>query len=267
MSNMLKFKSDSLCQFDAFGFTQDEQTQLDDAKRNIFFLLKNESHNLFLIGNELARVRDLYAKRGAKGEGFKQWCEEEFAMSRKSAYRFIQIYETFSQYEAGITLTQMMGKSALYLVTSGTTPKAARAEIIQRIARSEKITHEIALEIVNRHKNKHKRLSPIQLFEKIRLALSQWEARRERAQKNLDATPADIDPEAHERYAREVADANTSIKCLQFVIALFASLKKGQDIPLINGELAEFGIEIEEMPERWGEFDIEIESLNNLVSN
>ena len=246
-------------------FNQDEQAQLDEAKRNIAFLLKNESHNLYLIGKELARVRDLYAKRGAKGEGFKKWVEDEFAMSRKSAYRFIQIYETFSKYEAGITLTQMMGKSALYLVTSGTTPKAARAEIISRIARNEKITHEIALEIVNRHKGKHKRLSPTQLFTKIQLAITQWEARRERAQKNLDATLADIDPEAHAKYAQEVADANTSITCLQFVLKLFASLKKGQDIPLFNGELAEFGIELEEiaMPERWGEFDIEIEDVSN----
>ena len=265
MSNTLKFKTDSLRQIDAFGFTQDEQTQLDDAKRNIAFLLKNESHNLYLIGKELARVRDLYAKRGAKGEGFKKWVEDEFAMSRKSAYRFIQIFETFSRYEAGITLTQMMGKSALYLITSGTTPKAARAEIISRIARNEKITHEIALEIVNRHKGKHKRLSPTQLFAKIQLAITQWETRREQAQRNLDLTPADIDPERHAKYAQDVADANTSIKCLQFVIALFASLKKGQDIPLINGELAEFGIDIEEiaMPERWGEFDIEIEDVSN----
>lgn len=253
---------------DAFSFTQEEQAQLDEAKRNISFLLKNEAHNLFLIGKELARVRDLYAKRGAKGEGFKKWIEDEFAMSRKSAYRFIQIYETFSHYEAGITLTQMMGKSALYLVTSGTTPKAARAEIIQRIARNEKITHETALEIVNRHKGKSRRLTPVALIAKIREALTQWEERRDKAQAKVNAPDAENLDQYYDENVKELQKATLTISNLQFVLKLFAFLKNGQETLLINGELDEFAIDIEdlEMPERWGEFDIEIESTN-LVSN
>lgn len=253
---------------DAFSFTQEEQDQLNEAKRNISFLLKNEANNLFLIGKELARVRDLYAKRGAKGEGFKKWCEDEFAMSRKSAYRFIQIYETFSQYEAGITLTRMMGKSALYLVTSGTTPKAARAEIIQRIARNEKITHELALEIVNRHKGKQKRLSPKALIAKIKEALMQWEERRDKAQAKVNAPDAENIDQYYDENVKELQKATLTISNLQFVLKLFAFMRTGQEVLLINGELDEFAIDIEdiEMPERWSEFDIDIEPIN-IVSN
>jgi len=96
--------------------------------------LKRSAQDIWEIGQKLADVRS----RLKHGQ-FEAWLKAEFNWSRRTAYNFISVYETFDQCA---NLAQLdIATSALYLLAAPSTPETIKEEYIQRAQKGETITH------------------------------------------------------------------------------------------------------------------------------
>jgi len=102
------------------------------------------------IGEILYRCRDRLAHN--KAGGFEGWCQTEFGWGKSTAYRFIQVYESFGNRP---NLGQLdIRQSALYLLASPSTPEPVRQEMIDRAEAGETVTHNDIKEAKDRNKKK-----------------------------------------------------------------------------------------------------------------
>ncbi|MEO1296507.1 MAG: site-specific DNA-methyltransferase, partial [Cyanobacteria bacterium J06636_16] len=70
---------------------------------------------------------------------FVAWLEAEFEWTPRTAYNFINVFETFRDFEKFSKIDA--AASALYLLAAPSTPQEVRDEFLQRALSGEKITH------------------------------------------------------------------------------------------------------------------------------
>ncbi len=97
--------------------------------------LKRSAQDIWEIGQKLFEVRS----KLAYGQ-FDSWLKAEFGWSRRTAYNFVKVYEAFPE---RATVAQVsIAASALYQLSSPSTPKKVREDFIQRAKDGEKITRQ-----------------------------------------------------------------------------------------------------------------------------
>jgi DNA modification methylase len=108
--------------------------------------LRRSAQDIWEIGQKLAEVRSQL------GHGpFDMWLKAEFNWSRRTAYNFISVYETFG---TRANLAQLdIATSALYLLAAPSTPKKVREEYLQRAEEGEKITHKDLQDTIQKEKS------------------------------------------------------------------------------------------------------------------
>ena len=97
--------------------------------------LRRSAQDIWEIGQKLFEVRSQLAYGN-----FDNWLKAEFGWSRRTAYNFIKVYEAFPE---RATVAQVsIAASALYQLSSPSTPEKVRNELIQRAKDGEKITRQ-----------------------------------------------------------------------------------------------------------------------------
>ena len=97
--------------------------------------LKRSAQDIWEIGQKLFEVRSQLAYGN-----FDNWLKAEFGWSRRTAYNFIKVYEAFP--ECATVAQVSIAASALYQLSSPSTPQKVRNELIQRAKDGEKITRQ-----------------------------------------------------------------------------------------------------------------------------
>jgi Protein of unknown function (DUF3102) len=105
--------------------------------------LQRSAQDIWEIGQRLADVR-AQLKHGQ----FDVWLKAEFGWSRRTAYNFINVYETFQE---RANLAQIdIATSALYLLAAPSTPQEVRDEYLQQAQQGKKVTHKGLRETLER---------------------------------------------------------------------------------------------------------------------
>lgn len=107
------------------------------------------------VGKELVEARN--ELRHNKSGGFEGWVTLEFGWSRRTAYNFISVYESFGNCANFAQLE--IADSALYLLAPAS--EVARNDAIERAEAGEKITYNIARDIIDAHKPLQPSSSPV----------------------------------------------------------------------------------------------------------
>ncbi|MBE9212899.1 DUF3102 domain-containing protein [Plectonema cf. radiosum LEGE 06105] len=122
--------------------------------------LQRSAQDIWEIGQRLADVR-AQLKHGQ----FDAWLKAEFGWSRRTAYNFINVYETFGE---RANLAQIdIATSALYLLAAPSTPQNVREEYLLKAKEGEKITHKELRSHIEQKKHKstlqteHKDYTPV----------------------------------------------------------------------------------------------------------
>jgi len=108
--------------------------------------LQRSAQDIWEIGQKLADVRS----RLKHGQ-FDAWLKAEFNWSRRTAYNFISVYETFG---TRANLAQLdIATSALYLLAAPSTPQTIKEEYIKRAQNGETVTHKNLQKAINSEKS------------------------------------------------------------------------------------------------------------------
>ena len=96
--------------------------------------LQHSAQDIWEVGKRLAEVRGCL-----KYGQFDSWLKAEFGWSRRTAYNFINVYETFQE---RAKLAQLnIATSALYLLAAPSTPPEVRDGFLNRAKEGKKVTH------------------------------------------------------------------------------------------------------------------------------
>ena len=143
--------------------------------------LRRTAQDIWEIGQRLANVRD-HLQHGQ----FDAWLKAEFGWSRRTAYNFVNVYESFGEQA---TLGELdIATSALYLLAAPSTPKSVRQEYLEKAQSGEKLTHK-----------------------DLKQALKGTKSKKTKSKKSADASPLSTDtdttagPEIVAVIARETA--------------------------------------------------------------
>jgi hypothetical protein len=119
-----------------YDILESEQRSLVQQKtKEIKARLKRSAQDIWEIGQKLSEVRSQLAYGH-----FDKWLKAEFGWSRRTAYNFIKVYEAFPE---RATIAQVsIAASALYQLSSPSTPKEVKEEFIKKAKDGEKITRE-----------------------------------------------------------------------------------------------------------------------------
>jgi hypothetical protein len=93
---------------------------------------------LMRIAERLAAAHKLHRHNRDEG-GFEGWVEKRLTMSRKTAYRLLDVHKQFGGYES-VSQWHTLPRSVLYLLAAPSTPEVAREEAIERIEAGERLT-------------------------------------------------------------------------------------------------------------------------------
>ncbi|NJL61676.1 MAG: DUF3102 domain-containing protein [Methylacidiphilales bacterium] len=120
--------------FDYEVLTPEQRSQLQQWTMEIREQLRRTAQDIWEIGQRLAEVR-AQLKHGQ----FDAWLKAEFGWSRRTAYNFINVYETFGN---RANLAQIdIATSALYLLAAPSTPEKFREQYIDEAKTGKRITH------------------------------------------------------------------------------------------------------------------------------
>ncbi|MGD1930333.1 MAG: DUF3102 domain-containing protein [Leptolyngbyaceae cyanobacterium] len=97
--------------------------------------LRRSAQDVWEIGQRLADVRS----RLKYGQ-FLTWLKAEFGWSQRTAYNFINVYETFGDRFAKLAKVDI-ATSVLYQLAAPSVPEALRTEVLKAAANGQKITH------------------------------------------------------------------------------------------------------------------------------
>ena len=132
----------TLISFDYAALGKDASSVRESTVR-IKALQRSASESIVEIGKELIEVKDRLAHKQ-----FTPWIEAEFGWEITTAQRFMRVASVFGDKQQ----IAVFGQSALYLLASPSTPDEAVQEAVERAGQGEKITHAVAKEIVQKHK-------------------------------------------------------------------------------------------------------------------
>ncbi|MGK7895536.1 MAG: DUF3102 domain-containing protein [Xenococcus sp. (in: cyanobacteria)] len=96
--------------------------------------LRRTAQDIWEIGKKITEVRS-QLEHGQ----FEVWLRSEFGWSRRTAYNFINVYETFSDSKNFAQLD--IATSALYKLAAPSTPQSIRQQFLSKAEQGEKITH------------------------------------------------------------------------------------------------------------------------------
>ena len=127
-------QEDIVTHFD-YGVLEPKQRSIVEQRTGeIRERLRRSAQDIWEIGQMLADVRT-ELKHGQ----FDAWLKAEFNWSRRTAYNFINVYETFRD---RANLAQIdIATSALYLLAAPSTPQAVREQYLQEAKTGKKITY------------------------------------------------------------------------------------------------------------------------------
>ena len=97
--------------------------------------LRRSAQDVWEIGQRLADVRS----RLKYGQ-FLTWLKAEFGWSQRTAYNFINVYETFGDRFAKLAKVDI-ATSVLYQLAAPSVPEELRVEVLKAAANGQKITH------------------------------------------------------------------------------------------------------------------------------
>jgi hypothetical protein len=121
-------------QFDYFVLSSEQRAIVQQRTGEIRERLQRSAQDIWEIGQRLADVR-----AALKHGQFEAWLKAEFGWSRRTAYNFINVYETFQE---RANLAQIdIATSALYLLAAPSTPADVREASMQEAKAGKKITH------------------------------------------------------------------------------------------------------------------------------
>ena len=136
-----KSKQITTSEFDYQALTPEQRSLVMQRTGEIQERLQRSAQDIWEIGQRLADVRS-QLKHGQ----FESWLKAEFGWSRRTAYNFINVYETFGE---RANLAQIdIATSALYLLAAPSTPQDVREQYLEKAKEGEKVTHkDLRLEI------------------------------------------------------------------------------------------------------------------------
>lgn len=128
-----------------YGILDAEAQMVVQQRTNeIKTLIRRTSQDIIAIGQKLIEVKQ-HLGHGS----FINWLKSEFSWSVSTANKFMQVGEQFKFVKfTNLNITA----SALYLVAAPSTPKEARAEVLERATLGENISYTKAKTIVWKHK-------------------------------------------------------------------------------------------------------------------
>ncbi|AHJ29014.1 DUF3102 domain-containing protein [Nodularia spumigena CS-584] len=127
-------KENILASFDYGILTPEQRSLVEQRTSEIREQLRKTAQDIWEIGQSLAEVR-AQLKHGQ----FETWLKAEFGWSRRTAYNFINVYETFGN---RANLAQIdIATSALYLLAAPSTPENLREQYLQEAKTGKRITH------------------------------------------------------------------------------------------------------------------------------
>lgn len=142
----LKKQSQVVTGFDYENLDSEQRIVIQQRTGEIKERLRRSAQDIWEIGQKLAEVRS-QIKHGQ----FEIWLKAEFGWSRRTAYNFINVYETLAE---RANLAQIdIATSALYLLAAPSTPQNVREEFIQRAHEGETITHKSIRQVIEEEKS------------------------------------------------------------------------------------------------------------------
>ena len=133
--------------FDYEMLTPEQRMLVQQRTGEIRERLQRSAQDVWEIGQRLAEVRN-QIKHGH----FDSWLKAEFGWSRRTAYNFINVYESFRE---RANLAQIdIATSALYLLAAPSTPQDVREQYLLKAKEGEKITHKDLREKIEQEKLK-----------------------------------------------------------------------------------------------------------------
>ncbi|ACB52417.1 unknown [Crocosphaera subtropica ATCC 51142] len=135
--------------FDYEALEREQGQTIQQLTQEIRDCLRRSAQDIWEIGQKLADVRD----RLKYGQ-FDTWLKVEFGWSRRTAYNFISVYQTFGE---RANLAQVdIATSALYLLAAPSTPQKVREEFLQKAQAGQTITHKQLSEVIQKEKSQSK---------------------------------------------------------------------------------------------------------------
>ena len=136
MTEEKEIKDRDVSQFFNYDALKSEQRSIIKQRtEEIKERLKRSAQDIWEIGQKLFEVRS----KLAHGQ-FDSWLTAEFGWSRRTAYNFIKVYEAFPE---RATVAQVnIAASALYQLSSPSTPPEVKQDFIKRAQGGEKITRQ-----------------------------------------------------------------------------------------------------------------------------
>ncbi|MFN6559094.1 MAG: DUF3102 domain-containing protein [Nostoc sp. ChiSLP01] len=146
---MSKFKkhSQAITGFDYEILDSEKRQVIQQRTGEIKERLRRSAQDIWEIGEKLAQVRS-HLKHGQ----FETWLKAEFGWSRRTAYNFINVYETLAE-RANFAQIDI-ATSALYLLAAPSTPQNVRDEFLQRAHEGQTITYKNIRQVIEEEKSK-----------------------------------------------------------------------------------------------------------------
>ncbi|QMS92201.1 site-specific DNA-methyltransferase [Nostoc edaphicum CCNP1411] len=141
-------KDTIITRFDYELLTPEQRTLVEQRTTEIREQLRRTAQDIWEIGQRLAEVRSKL-KHGQ----FDTWLKAEFGWSRRTAYNFINVYETFAN---RANLAQIdIATSALYLLAAPSTSQKLREQYLEEAKTGKRITHKDLVQTI-KHQQKEK---------------------------------------------------------------------------------------------------------------
>ena len=132
--NDLASKTQIQAGFDYKVLDVNSRILVQESARSIKIYLRRVAEDIWKIGQQLVHVRSCLQH----GQ-FVAWLKAEFDWTPRTAYNFINVYETFHDFENFSKID--VAASALYLLASPSTSQDVRDAFLKRALSGEKITH------------------------------------------------------------------------------------------------------------------------------
>ncbi|MEM8777532.1 MAG: DUF3102 domain-containing protein [Cyanobacteria bacterium P01_G01_bin.49] len=146
MNNSRSFL-EPIASFDYEALEGEQGQTIQQLTGEIRDCLRRSAQDIWEIGLKLADVRT----RLKYGQ-FDTWLQIEFGWSRRTAYNFISVYETFGE---RANLAQVdIATSALYLLAAPSTPQKVRDEFLQKAQAGQTITHKQLSQVIQQEKSR-----------------------------------------------------------------------------------------------------------------
>ncbi|CCQ48983.1 MULTISPECIES: DUF3102 domain-containing protein [Crocosphaera] len=137
---------ESIASFDYEALGKEQEQIIQQLTQEIRDCLRRSAQDIWEIGQKLADVRD----RLKYGQ-FDTWLKTEFGWSRRTAYNFISVYQTFGE-RANLAKVNI-ATSALYLLSAPSTSQKVREEFLQKARSGETITYKQLSEVIQKEKS------------------------------------------------------------------------------------------------------------------